>query len=168
MTLNEPTAGCYWLVVYSHCHLSVFNRMKLFRFAFSLSCYFAKFLKSSEQFDFFTSLLNDFLIVFSHIFLLNHSELTVSPKWTTKVQIYLSWYWLSAPFHPPFSFLSVHLCLTFQFLAWFVLGGLDRGSTGVVVCGVCVCVCVCVWDKVRVNVWPTQGPGNRSCLQLSD
>lgn len=26
MTLNEPTAGCYWLVVYSHCHLSVFYR----------------------------------------------------------------------------------------------------------------------------------------------
>lgn len=28
-------------------------------------------------------------------------------------------------------------------------------------------VCVCQWDKVRVNVWPTQGPGSRSCLQSS-
>lgn len=43
MTLNQPTAGCCWLVVYSHCHLS-FRKRNYFTFFFTLfpmlSCYF--------------------------------------------------------------------------------------------------------------------------------
>lgn len=37
MTLNQPTAGCCWLVVYSHCHLSLRERND-FTLLFFLSC----------------------------------------------------------------------------------------------------------------------------------
>lgn len=34
VTLNKPTAGCCWLVVYSHCHLSMLYRENNFSLLF--------------------------------------------------------------------------------------------------------------------------------------
>lgn len=59
MTLDEPAAGCSWLVAYSHCHLSVFYRE---RGMISLCCVSRAqhlccqmfFRPSHQEFDLFT------------------------------------------------------------------------------------------------------------------
>lgn len=147
MTLNEPTAGCYWLVVYSHCHLSVFYRERWFDFALSLSCYFAKCLSGSHVIDFF-----------NWLFSLNGSHFTVFPERTT-AHFYKSF---GIEFLYPFTPTSPH--------------SISHSSVSGMVCtrrsgrrhnGAEYYVCVCQWDKVRVKVWPTQGSGSGSCLQSS-
>lgn len=62
-TLNEPTAGCYWLVVYSRRHLCVSYRGRCFALSAVILLNAFQALMCS-QFDFFTRLLNRFLSLY--------------------------------------------------------------------------------------------------------